>query len=70
MGDKKRVGVVVGWRGGGEEMESYMELRGGNERWWWWWWCVWGGAEDKRKSRGENEKAVGSGDELKHPVPG
>lgn len=29
-----------------------------------------GGAEDKRKSRGENEKAVGSGDELKHPVPG
>lgn len=26
--------------------------------------------EDKRKSRGEREKEVGSRDELKHPVPG
>lgn len=26
--------------------------------------------EYKRKSRGEKEKEAGSGDELKHPVPG
>lgn len=39
-----------------------MELREG---------IGWGGVvEDKRKSKGEKEKEVGSGDELKHPVPG
>lgn len=69
VGDKKKVGVVGGWSGGGnEEMVSYMRAQGGGG------WVVVGmvarEVEYKRKSRGEKEKEAGSRDELKHPVPG
>ena len=57
VGGKKRVGVR-------KEMEICRELRGGNERWW------------RRRGRtngraeGRKKRSIGSGDELKHLVPG